>query len=384
MRIAVLTSTRADYGLLRWVIKELQSYDEIVVELIVTGTHFLEEFGSTWKEIRDDGYQISYRVDILTGGDSPLSVAQSTGTAVGKIAAVIDEANIDMLVLLGDRYEAMAAALASFLVGVPVAHIAGGELTEGALDDSLRHAITKLASLHFVSAEEYGNRVKQLGENPNHVYNVGATGLDNFKNLQILDYEALSQLLGFDVEKHPFVLFTFHPVTAEDAHDLEVVTTALRLFNNYEDLKVVVTGANADAGGRSLNSLYRVFEEVNAEKFHVFASLGQVGYLSAMLRCAAVIGNSSSGILEAPSAGVPTLNIGDRQRGRLRAPSVVDVGIAEGEIAAGIAKVLSPEMRELALLRQSPFGEAGASAEIARVIASTSFSDLLPKQFFSK
>lgn len=380
-KVSVVTGTRADYGLLRWLIVELQKQETLQVEIIATGTHFSPEFGETWKQIVADGLVISHEVRILTEDDSDYGVAKQTGTALVEFAQVFDLSKPDLVVLLGDRYEAFAAAAAAFLMRIPVAHIAGGEVTEGALDDSLRHAITKFSNLHFVAAEDYRERVIQLGEDPESVYNFGAIGLDNFEELSLYSEIELSQFLEFEIKKKNFILVTIHPETASDEGVDKYASVLFDALDSFPHKKVVLTGANADSGGRKLNTLLKSYAAQHPERVRFFSSLGQIGYLSAMKFAEVVVGNSSSGILEAPSAGTPTVNIGDRQKGRLRARSVIDVPLNLEALVLGISKALSPEYQEIASMKISPFGSPGVSAQISSVIANAEFN-FGPKTFF--
>ena len=380
-KIMVLTGTRADYGLLRKLMQTLDHTPGVQLETLVTGTHFAPEFGSTYREIERDELPITHRVDILPEGDTPAAVARATGKSLAAFADVFEASNPDLLVVLGDRYEALAAAEAAYLMNIPVAHIAGGEKTVGALDDALRHAITKLSSLHFAAADEYKNRVLQLGENPNMVFNVGAIGLDNFTDVNMMTKTELEEFVDFDLGEEPFILCTVHPETATGVDVSNFLKPLSKALVGFPQNKILITKANADAGGQLLNQLLEAFEAERRHQVKVVASLGQRGYLSAMELAGVVLGNSSSGILEAPSAGTPTVNIGDRQQGRLRAPSVIDVENSTDSIRDAIQRALSPEVQLTASRRESPFGAPGASATIAKMLAEVDLSTLLPKNF---
>jgi UDP-N-acetylglucosamine 2-epimerase (non-hydrolysing) len=381
-KIAVVTGTRADYGLLRPLILELASRPQFDVETIVTGMHFSPEFGETWKAIEADGIDISHRVEMLSALDTPFGVAQSTGEGVSGMARVFESATPDLVIVLGDRFETLAAAQAAFLMGIPVAHIAGGEVTEGAIDDSMRHAITKFSALHFVAAEAYRRRVIQLGEPPESVFDVGAIGLDNFAALQLMSRSELEVFLDFPLGDHPFFLCTQHPQTMSRQRVGDFMEPLFSALDQFPDAKIVMTRANADAGGRELNSLIDEFAEARPGRVKVFASLGQLGYLSALTAATVVIGNSSSGILEAPSAGTPTVNIGDRQKGRLRAASVVDVDNDADAIERGIIRAMAPQMQALADLKVSPYGSPGVSRRIADILETTALAGLRSKSFY--
>lgn len=381
-KITVVTGTRADYGLLRLLITRLVQEPNIILETVVTGTHFLPEFGETWKQIEADGNPISFRVEILTKTDSPAEVARSTSRALAGFADVFEQSRPNLIVVLGDRYEALAAAEAAFLMGIPIAHIAGGEKTEGALDDSLRHAITKLSSLHFVASEEYAHRVIQLGENPDTVYNFGAIGLDNFEAVERMSIEELSEFVGFDLSSRPFFLCTVHPETATGATPEDLFEPLATALEDFLDYNILFTLANADAGGRRMNELIGEFQRQNADRVAVIPSLGQRGYISALELSSVVIGNSSSGIVEAPTSGTPTVNIGERQGGRMRAPSIIDVGLIPHAISHAITTALSEDFQSVAAQKQSPFGFPGVSGRIAQVLFTTDLGKLMPKSFY--
>lgn len=380
-KITVLTGTRADYGLLRLLIKELKEKPKIIVETIVTGTHFVTEFGETWKLIETDGNPVTHRLEILGAGDTPAEIARATARALTGVVDVCEQSRPDVLVVLGDRYEALAAAEAAFLMGIPVAHIAGGEKTEGALDDSLRHAITKLSSLHFVASEEYADRVIQLGENPDNVFNFGAIGLDNFEAVDRMSIDELSEFVGFDLASGPFFLCTVHPETATGVSPEDLFEPVVRALQDFPNYNVLITLANADAGGRRMNELIGEFQRQQIDRVAVIPSLGQRGYISALELASVVIGNSSSGIVEAPTSGTPTVNIGKRQGGRMRAPSIIDVGINSVAISQAITTALSDDFQSNSVLKQSPFGLPGVSAKIAQVLSTIDLSRLMPKIF---
>jgi len=381
-KISVLTGTRADYGLLRILMKTINDHPAFQLDTIVTGTHFSPEFGNTWEEIINDGLPITYRAEILSDEDSPLAVAQSAAKAMSLIAEILDKSRPDLLIILGDRFEAHAAAEAAFLLGIPIAHIAGGEKTEGALDDGLRHSITKFASMHFVAADEYRKRVIQLGENPESVHNVGAIGLDNFSSLERLSIKELSDFIGLNLTDTQFILCTLHPETANPKEISEFLKPLSEAIGAIEDFNVVITHSNADAGGKTLNELLSGIEAIFPDRVKVVPSLGQRAYISALEYASVVLGNSSSGILEGPSAGTPTINIGTRQLGRLRAPSVIDIENTSTDIIQAVSTATSPDFQAISVTKLSPFGAPGASKRIVQIIASTDLGKLLPKHFF--
>lgn len=379
-RIAVVTGTRADYGLLRWTMSQIAERDGLELRVIATGTHWSEEFGSTHREITSDGFAIDERVDMLSDLDSALGMARSTGVATTLLADALSRLEPDLVLVLGDRFEILAATQAALLLGIPVAHIAGGEITEGAVDDAIRHAITKMSHLHFTAAEEYRQRVIQMGEDPARVFRVGAVGLDNLERLPLLDESALAQSLGVEL-RHPLALCTFHPETLAGVAPGDALRPLFGAIEALPPLQVIITKANADAGGREINEHLEAFAAAHPDRVAVFASLGQVRYLSLMTLADVVVGNSSSGILEAPSAGTPTVNIGDRQKGRLRAPSVIDVPNERDAIREAIEAALTDEAQRVAALRRSPFGSPGAAAAIVDVLETVDLATLRTKPF---
>ncbi len=379
-KICVVTGTRAEYGILYWLLRELSADPRFALQLAVTGSHLSPEFGLTHRVIQADGFSIDRRIEILLSSDTWVGMSKAVGLAMIGFADAFQDLEPDMVVVLGDRFEILAAAQAAFFAGIPVAHISGGELTLGALDDSMRHAITKLSRYHFVAAQAYRRRVIQLGEAPDTVFNVGDPGLDNIARLELLDRAALARCLDLDPTA-PFFLTTYHSATlgaSDPCAALRAVLEALDAFPNHQ---VVFTRPNADAGGRALAHLIDDYAAHRPQRVKCFASLGQLRYLSAMKHCAAVVGNSSSGIVEAPALARPTVNIGPRQAGRLRAASVIDCEEATGSIVAAIAQTLSDEF--LAQMRNgtSPYGNCNASRQIVSLLARLDVSRHQAKRF---
>lgn len=364
--VAVVTGTRAEYGLLKCVMREIERHEGMQLHTIVTGAHLDPRYGETWREIVGDGFTIDARVPILDG-DSFEAVAGSVGRAVQGIAAALAEAGPDACVVLGDRYEAFAAVTAGYLLRIPVAHIGGGEVTTGVLDDGLRHAMTKLSHWHFASTEEYRRRIVQLGEEPERVHDVGALGADSVRTTEYLTREELAVSLDVSLGD-PFVVVTFHPVTLDEdggAREVEELLAALQ----QADVYALFTMSNADPCTDAVAQRITEFVEERPERATVFASLGQGRYLSAVVHAAAVVGNSSSGIIEAPILGVPTVNIGERQDGRLRAASIIDCPGEAAAIASALARALSPEFREAARSVVSPYGDGHAAERIVAILA---------------
>ncbi len=380
-RIAVVTGTRAEYGLLAPLMRLLKDDPAVELQLIVTGAHLSERFGMTVTLIETDGFTIDARVSLPLDGDSPLDMARAMAAGVAGIAEAIERLTPDIVVLLGDRFEILAAAQAAFITRRILGHIHGGEATEGALDDGFRHAITKLAHLHFVSAEPYRRRVVQMGENPERVWIVGAPGLDAIAETKFLDRDSLDKSLRFELGPR-FLLVTYHPVTLDEnagAAELEALLAAL---DAMADAKILITGHNADAGHGRISALLDAFAAERPERVFLAASLGQQRYLSAMKFCAAVVGNSSSGLIEAPALGVPTVNVGDRQKGRLRGESVIDCTGTPAAIADALNRAVSSTFQACARTAVSPYGNPGASARMARILKGVPLAGLARKPFF--
>ncbi len=361
-RIAFFTSTRADYGLLRPLMAEVASRPQLILQVIVSGTHLSEIHGATWQEVADDGFLIDARVEMGVGADDAESVARSASQVLLGVAAALVRLQPDVLVLLGDRYELLAAAQAAVLSRVPIAHIHGGEATEGAIDDAIRHAVTKLSHWHFAAAEPYAERIRQMGEAPSHVWNVGAPAMDNIAALEPVPKEALEAFLGLTL-RAPAFLVTYHPVTMDADSGLAAMQALLTAIDT-SDGSIVITGANADPGATTIRESLQSFANARPGRVVLVESLGARRYLSLMRHVDAVVGNSSSGLLEAPAVGVPTVDIGPRQQGRLRAPSVLHCGESAAEIRQALDMALSPKHRAIAALRESPYGQPGAAQRI--------------------
>jgi len=362
-KIAVFTGTRAEYGLLYLILQGLKSNSKIDLQLLVGGTHLLTDFGYTVKHIINDGFIVSEKLDYLLASDSPLGISKSLARATTAAAEIFANNKPDLLVLLGDRFEALALAQAAMIARVPIAHIHGGELTEAAMDDSIRHAITKMSHLHFTSTEVYRQRLLQLGEQPDTVFNVGAPGIDNIVKLPLLSKEHLAQQLKIDLSSAYF-LVTYHPETLSHKSANESLKNLLVAFEAYPNYKIVITYPNADMYGRELIGTLESFAKNNKERVFVFESIGQINYLSAMKYSSLVIGNSSSGIIEAPSFHVPTVNVGDRQKGRLASETVVNCNDEVVEIINAIKWALSENFKQQTLQAKNPYGEGDACPKI--------------------
>ena len=380
-KIAVVTGSRSEYGLLYWPLKELHQNPEFELQLIVTGAHLKKEFGYTVQEIEKDGFPIHIKIEILDNEDSSLGISRSMGRAVSGIAEALDQLKPDILLLLGDRYEILAAAQAALIAGIPIAHIHGGELSEGAVDNSIRHAITKMASLHFVSAEPYERRVIQLGEQPEYVFTVGAPGLDHLKYLKFLKREELEKSLGFSLGKRSF-LITYHSATLSNQSPDESTKQWLQALDYFPDAQVIMTYPGPDAQWGTIVDLIEAYAAAQPDRVFLTKSLGQLKYLSAMNCVDLVMGNSSSGLIEAPSFKIPTVNIGDRQKGRLKADSVIDCEENADSIQKAIQKALSKDFQESLTNITNPYGDGNATKKIIPKLAQVDLKKLKQKIFY--
>ena len=379
-KICVVTGTRAEYGLLFWLMTEIKSDPDLDLQLVVTGAHLAPKFGETVTVIEDDGFAVDERIDLDLGDDMPVGVARSMGLGVIGFGEAFGRLQPDIVVVLGDRYEILACAEAAMIARIPIAHIHGGEVTEGAMDDAMRHAITKMAHLHFVATEPYRDRVIQMGEAPERVFTVGAPGLDNIDKLDLPDRASLGQELELP-DNQEYFLVTYHPVTLS-ADDIGAeAEQMLAAFDQFPDIRIILTGVNADPGHDRISGLLSDYAAKNKARVSLHASLGQRRYLSAMQHAACVVGNSSSGIIEAPTVKTPTVNIGDRQKGRLRASSVIDCAGQTKDIAAAIGKALSPDFRAGLQSMTPPYGTGGASATIKDHLKSVDLTGLNQKSF---
>jgi UDP-hydrolysing UDP-N-acetyl-D-glucosamine 2-epimerase len=366
-KIAVFTGTRAEYGLLYWLLKDLQVDAELELQLLVSGTHLSPEFGNTYTQIEKDGFNINEKIEILLSSDTAVGVAKSMGLGVLGFTDALNRLKPDALVILGDRFEALAAAQTAMILRIPVVHLHGGEITEGAYDDAIRHAITKLSYLHCTSTDEYRNRVIQLGETPARVKNVGAIGLDHLIRSHFMTIAELSTSLSFSLTK-PFFLVTYHPVTLgceEPESTFQAILNSLDELNEYQ---VILTYPNADDGGRRIIPLLENYAKNRADKVLAIPSLGQKRYLSAVKHCAAVIGNSSSGIIEAPSFDVATINIGLRQKGRLSAKSVIHCNPYKNDIVTAIKVGINKKYKINDEVIINPYGQGDASGQIVALL----------------
>lgn len=366
-RIGIMTGTRAEYGLLKSLMQEINKDNDLELYLIVSGMHLSPEFGMTYQEIEEDGFEINAKVEMLLSSDSPAGISKSIGLGVIGFADEFQRADLDMLILLGDRYEALSAAISAMVMRIPIAHLHGGELTEGAIDEGIRHSITKMSYLHFTSTEQYRNRVIQLGENPERVFYVGALGVENIKKINLMTKEELERSIHFEIDENT-VIVTYHPVTLENNTVEEQFLNLLEVLDRNPKIRMIFTKANADTNGRIVNELIDKYAAQNSERACAFVSLGQKRYLSALKYCRIVIGNSSSGIIEAPSFGKPIINIGDRQKGRICADSVINCGYTQQEIQQAMETALTEEFENKASNCRNPYEKENTAANIISVI----------------
>ncbi len=378
-KICVVTGTRAEYGLLKHVISGIQDSARLRLQLIVTGTHLSPEFGLTYREIEQDGFEIDAKVEMLLSADTSSAIAKSMGLGMIGFADALRAMAPDLMLVLGDRFEVFAAVAAAMVSCIPVAHLHGGEASEGVIDEAIRHCVTKMSHLHFVATEEYRNRVVQLGENPSLVYNVGGLGVDAIRNLKLLSRREVEEQLNLKFGKRNIIV-TFHPVTLENQSAGAQVHQLLLALKELEDTTLIFTMPNADTDGRVLFDLIKQFVNQN-DRAYAFTSLGQLRYLSCLQFVDGVVGNSSSGLLEAPSFRVGTVNIGDRQRGRVKAASVIDCNPVKEDILTAISQLYSSEFQSLLSSVSNPYGEGGASAEIVKTLETISLGGLIKKRF---
>lgn len=379
-KVCVVTGTRAEYGLLRWVIEGVQQSPVLDLQLIVTGMHLSPEFGLTVKEIEADGYHINRKIEMLLSSDTSVGVTKSMGLGMIGFADALSELKPDLMLLLGDRYEIFAAASAAMIARVPIAHLHGGEATEGLIDESIRHSVTKMSHFHFVASMEYRQRVIQLGEHPDRVFNVGGLGIDSIHRLNLLSKVELEEAIGFRfLNKN--LLVTFHPVTLECNTSSNQMAELLAALSELSDTGLIFTMPNADTEGRGLFNQINEFckKNVNAK---AYTSLGQLRYLSCIRYIDGVIGNSSSGLLEVPSFKKGTINIGDRQKGRLKSLSVIDCMPNRASISESINILFSRDFQEKLLKVENPYGNGGASGLIIQLLEERPIEGLLKKVFF--
>jgi len=378
-KICVITGTRADYGLLYWLMKEINVDNALVLQVVVTGMHLSEEFGNTYQQIEKDGFTIDKKVDISLTSDTELAISKSMGLGVIGFADVFNKLQPDLIVVLGDRFEIFSAVSAALIAKIPVAHLHGGVVTEGVIDESIRHSITKMSHLHFAATDEYRNRIIQLGEQPDKVFHVGGLGIDNINKLKLLSKADFENTINFELgEKN--ILITFHPVTLEKSTSGMQFQALLDSISELKNTKIIFTKANADTDGRVINTMIDDYVAKHDNTI-AFTSMGQLNYLSALQFMDAVVGNSSSGLIEAPSFKIGTIDIGDRQKGRIKTDSVISCLPKKRNIDSAFNKMYSEEFQNTLDKVENAYGKGGASKEIVNIIKSVNLHNIIKKPF---
>ena len=379
-KICVVTGTRAEYGLLYWLMKEIDTDKDLELQIIATGMHLSEEFGNTYQQIEKDGFTIDKKVDISLSSDTELAISKSMGLGMIGFSDAFNELQPDLLVVLGDRFEIFSAVSVAMIAKIPVAHLHGGEATEGCIDEPIRHSITKMSHLHFTATNEYRNRVIQLGEQPDRVFNVGGLGVDNINKLKLMTKSDFEKAINFELgEKN--VLVTFHPVTLEKSTSETQFQELLESISKLKNTKIIFTKANSDTNGRVINSMIDAYVSVNDNSI-AFTSMGQLNYLSALQFVDAVVGNSSSGLLEAPSFNIATIDIGDRQKGRIKADSVISCLPTQESIRSAFDKSYSEDFQNIVDNTKNPYGNGGASKIVVDIIKDFDLNGILKKTFY--
>ena len=379
-KICVITGTRAEYGLLYWLMKEIDADKDLDLQIVVTGMHLSSEFGNTYQQIEKDGFTINKKVDISLVSDSEVGISKSMGIGMIGFADVLHDLSPDLIVVLGDRFEIFSAISTAMIAKIPVAHLHGGETTEGAFDESIRHSITKMSHLHFTATKEYKNRVIQLGEQPNRVFNVGGSGIDNINKLNLLSRADFEKEINFSLgEKN--ILVTFHPVTLEKSTAKMQFKELLDCIDELKDTKIIFTKSNSDTDSRTINSMIDDYV-ANNDNTIAFTSMGQLNYLSALQFMDAVVGNSSRGLHEAPSFKIGTIDIGDRQKGRIKADSVISCLPRKKDIDIAFSHLYSKDFQNKVCNVKNPYGEGGASKKIVNIIKNINLCNILKKSFY--
>lgn len=381
-QVCVITGTRAEYGLLKPLIEKVKQARELELQIVVTGMHLSPEFGLTYREIEKDGYPITAKIEMLLSSDTAVGITKSMGVAMLGFADCFALNQPDLVVILGDRYEMLMAASAAMVAKIPIAHIHGGELTEGIIDEAIRHSITKMSHIHFTATEEYRRRVIQLGEQPQTVYNVGALGIENIRNMKLLDQETLEKQMDFKFSDRT-IMVTYHPVTLEDCSSEKQFQDILDVIDDHPELSVIFTKANSDMDGRIINQMIDAYVGSHAKRCAAYTSLGQLRYLSALQFCSAVVGNSSSGMIEVPSFGIPTVNIGSRQKRRMHAESVIHCGNHKMQIDEAVRMALSEDFQQRLTRIKNPYeGEHTSEKMLSVIIQALDHGIDLKKEFY--
>tara|TARA_Y100000996_G_scaffold380750_1_gene334842 strand:+ start:248 stop:1450 length:1203 start_codon:yes stop_codon:yes gene_type:complete len=382
--LCVISGSRADYGLLKNVLLPLKKSKSLNSQFIVTGSHLSSKHGNTIKEIKDDNMQIDAELKILSSDDSSVGIAEALSKGIDSTAKTLKKLNPSMVLVLGDRYEIFAASIAAMISNIPISHIHGGENTEAAIDEAIRHSLTKMSCFHFVTTEEYRKRVIQLGENPERVFFVGALGLDSVKNTSLLTRKELEERFGVKLKKR-LLMITYHSVTLEREDNLKNLSEILKAIDKFKDFSLVFTSPNADHDGGAIKDVIEAYVKKN-NNAHFFSSLGQNGYLSFLKEAECVIGNSSSGIFEAPYCKVGSVNVGNRQKGRLKPKSVIDVPNNSMNITDAINHVLSKDFKKIIKDQENPFGDGDAGERIVSILENElnqPNKEFLKKEFFN-
>jgi len=382
IKICVITGTRAEYGLLYWTMKAISANPQTKLSVCVTGMHLSPEFGLTYQQIEEDSFEIDGKVEMLLSSDTSVGVTKSMGLGLIGFADFYERTRPDWVLVLGDRYEILSAVTAAMVARIPIVHCHGGETTEGVIDEAIRHAITKMSHLHFTSTDEYRNRVIQLGEQPQRVFNVGALGIENINRMKLLSKLEFEKSIKFNLAALN-LLVTFHPVTLEKETAECQLRNLLLALENFPEAKIIFTKANADNDGRIINDILEDYVKKNPLNTVLFDSLGQIRYLSAIRHCQVVIGNSSSGLIEVPSFKKPTINIGDRQKGRIQAKNVISCGTDTINIKNAIDLSLSTRFQKSLENVINPYGSGNASDKIIRRIIQCPVENILKKKFYN-
>ncbi len=380
-KICVVTGTRAEYGLLHGLMKSINNHNEFELQTLVTGMHLSPEFGLTYKNIKEDGFKINRKIEILLSSDNPASISKSVALGLISFADSFNELKPNLIIILGDRFEALSAAIAASFAKIPILHIHGGEVTVGAFDESIRHSITKMSWWHFVAAKEYKNRVIQLGENPKRVFNVGGFGVDLIKKTKLISKNQLMNELGIKFgDKN--LLITYHPETLDGESSKNKMKVILEALHNFDDINFIFTMPNADQENYALKQLINDFVLLHRDRSIAFNSMGHVNYLSTLQFIDGVVGNSSSGLLEAPTFNIGTINIGERQKGRLKASSVIDCDISTESINNAINTLYTKKFNKVIMATKNPYGNGGAVKKVFNFLKKEKFPKTLKKDFF--
>ncbi len=380
-KVCIVTGTRADYGLLYWLIKEVRLDKELELQLVVTGMHLSPEFGITYKEIEKD-FKIDKKIEMLLSSDTAVGISKSIGLAQISFAEAYQDLKPDIIVVLGDRYEILSAVVAGMISRIPIAHLHGGESSEGNIDESIRHSITKMSQLHFTATDTYKNKVIQLGENPKRVFNVGGLGVENIKRLKLLSKEKFEKSINFKLNKNNLII-TYHPVTLEKNTAQSQFQELLDAVDNLEDTNLIFTMANSDNDGRIINYMINEYVKKNIHKSVGFVSLGQLRYLSALQYVDAMVGNSSSGLTEAPSFKIGTINIGDRQKGRTKSDTVIDCLPKKASIETAFSYLYSKKFQLILKKSNNPYDNGCTSRNIVKALKKIELHNILKKTFFN-